>query len=402
MRLFYMRRPRRPPREDMTRSSCWLLALALSAAASTRADDDRRAELEQVRAELAGLAQEVERRGAAQDSARAKLAAAERAMAAAERTLAGREAALSAAEQALSEAESKVQARRRALTDERQALAQTLRAVYLTRLETPLKLLLGGADPQRSTQLITWQEYLANAAGERVAQLAEALDELRRARVEAAQQHARAERLRARQARALAELEDTRRARAARLEDARTALSDARERQRARKQDAQRLEALMERLAEQRRRSEPVRRALAVPSFPASRAPFAERRGALPWPVPGQLEARFGQARESGQTRWQGALIAAPAGTPVRAVHGGRVVFADALRGFGLLVIVDHGGGYMTLYGYNAALHRAAGDEVEPGDVLADVGTGVGNAPGLYFEIRARGKPVDPASWCTG
>jgi murein hydrolase activator len=78
------------------------------------------------------------------------------------------------------------------------------------------------------------------------------------------------------------------------------------------------------------------------------------------------------------------------------------VVYADALRGFGLLVIVDHGGGYLSLYGYNSAVHRAAGDTVRPGDVLADVGGGLTVPDGLYFEIRANGRPVDPARWCRG
>ncbi|WP_287962779.1 peptidoglycan DD-metalloendopeptidase family protein, partial [Alcanivorax sp.] len=99
--------------------------------------------------------------------------------------------------------------------------------------------------------------------------------------------------------------------------------------------------------------------------------------------------------------RWQGVILNASPGTPVRAVHSGRVVFADWLRGYGLLTIVDHGSGYLTLYGYNQSLLRDVGEWVSAGDSLALAGSSGGNrTSGLYFEIRHRGKAVDPTRWC--
>jgi len=130
--------------------------------------------------------------------------------------------------------------------------------------------------------------------------------------------------------------------------------------------------------------------------------PFASARGKLPWPVDGRLVARFGTPRgEDARTKWDGVLIGASAGSQVRAVHGGRVVFADWLRGAGLLVILDHGNGFLSLYGHNQSLLKNAGDIVKAGESIATVGTSGGqDTPALYFAIRQQGRPSDPAQWC--
>jgi septal ring factor EnvC (AmiA/AmiB activator) len=102
-----------------------------------------------------------------------------------------------------------------------------------------------------------------------------------------------------------------------------------------------------------------------------------------------------------GELRWDGVLISAPEGQEVRAVHHGRVAFADWLRGFGLLLIIDHGDGYMTLYGHNQSLFKETGEWVEAGEPVALVGTSGGRArAGVYFGIRHQGRPVDPGAWC--
>lgn len=130
--------------------------------------------------------------------------------------------------------------------------------------------------------------------------------------------------------------------------------------------------------------------------------PFAEARGRLPWPISGRLIARYGSPRgEDNRATWDGVLISASAGSPVRAIHDGRVVFADWLRGSGLLVILDHGNGYLSLYGHNQSLLKNAGDIVKAGEPIATVGTSGGQeTPALYFAIRQQGRPTDPAQWC--
>jgi len=131
---------------------------------------------------------------------------------------------------------------------------------------------------------------------------------------------------------------------------------------------------------------------------------FSAARGKLPWPVNGRLLARFGDARGSdARAKWDGVMISANPGTQVRAVHGGRVVFADWLRGAGLLVILDHGNGYLSLYGHNQSLLKSAGDIVKAGEAISTVGDSGGqDSAGLYFAIRQQGRPTDPSQWCRG
>jgi septal ring factor EnvC (AmiA/AmiB activator) len=128
--------------------------------------------------------------------------------------------------------------------------------------------------------------------------------------------------------------------------------------------------------------------------------PFARHKGKLSWPVQGKIAGDYGRPREGGPLVWNGVLLEAPQGSAVRAVYRGRVAFADWLPGFGLLLIVDHGDGYMSLYGHNATLLKESGDWVERGEEVAQVGDTGGQArPSLYFEIRASGQPVDPHDW---
>ena len=129
--------------------------------------------------------------------------------------------------------------------------------------------------------------------------------------------------------------------------------------------------------------------------------PFAEMKGNLLLPVHGDIAQKFGSRRSAGKLRWEGLVIAADEGTPVHAVHYGRVVFSDWLRGFGLLLIISHGDGYMSLYGHNQVLYREAGDWISAGETIAAVGNSGGQERfGLYFEIRTGGKPANPTLWC--
>jgi septal ring factor EnvC (AmiA/AmiB activator) len=133
-----------------------------------------------------------------------------------------------------------------------------------------------------------------------------------------------------------------------------------------------------------------------------SEEPFSGYKGRLTWPVAGRLLHDYGQPRASSQLKWNGVVLVAPRGQEVRSVYHGRVVFADWLAGLGLLVIVDHGESYMTLYGYNETVLKNTGDWVAPGDVIATVGDSGGQTQAsLYFEIRRGSQPVNPRQWVT-
>ncbi|MGH7057753.1 MAG: murein hydrolase activator EnvC family protein, partial [Acetobacteraceae bacterium] len=159
------------------------------------------------------------------------------------------------------------------------------------------------------------------------------------------------------------------------------------------KRDAKRLEKVI--------RS--VNRDLArAPSRQLEKEDFYKLRGKLAWPVAGKIVDRFGSPRaDSGEMRWEAVRIAAPAGTPVRAIAYGRVAYAGWLPYYGLVLMVDHGDGYLTVYGHNEALYKQVGQRVKPGDVIATVGQSGGQPrPLLYFQIRHQDRTLDPARWC--
>lgn len=148
--------------------------------------------------------------------------------------------------------------------------------------------------------------------------------------------------------------------------------------------DRKRLEALLAEVARQ----------------PRLTAPAPQDRGTLLWPVPGRLLHRFGDSRAGGRMRWQGVYLSAPRGTNIVAVASGTVAFADWLRGFGMLAVIDHGDTTMSLYGHADTLYKKAGDRVEGGEPIASVGQSGGiTEVGVYFEIRRGGVPVDPQAW---
>jgi septal ring factor EnvC (AmiA/AmiB activator) len=129
--------------------------------------------------------------------------------------------------------------------------------------------------------------------------------------------------------------------------------------------------------------------------------PFAKMQGQLAWPVKGKVNRVFGRQKQWSELRWQGVLIEAPVGSHVRAISGGRIAFADWLRGLGNIIIIDHGNSYLSLYGHNESLFMSAGEWVEAGDIISSVGSSGGqDNPSLYFEIRNKGRPQNPTKWC--
>ena len=147
---------------------------------------------------------------------------------------------------------------------------------------------------------------------------------------------------------------------------------------------------------------EELRRSITNLSLDDQDQPFADRRGSLPWPVDGRLANRWGSSYGLGDLDWQGVTLSAAEGSEVRSIHHGRVVFSDWFSSSGLLLIIDHGDGYMSLYGHNQSLAKEVGDWVEIHEVIASVGMSGGQKKSaLYFEIRKNGQPNNPGKWCT-
>jgi septal ring factor EnvC (AmiA/AmiB activator) len=252
-----------------------------------------------------------------------------------------------------------------------------------------LKMLLAQEDPATLGRMLVYYRYFGLARAAHIAEVSTQLADLERLADDID--------LRTRE---LAELESNQASEVARLDTARAerreAVAALENRIESRQEQLSRLEAqaqVLEKLLEELQR--------AARDFPMlAKQPFERTRGRLPWPVKGQVAARFGEPRAGGPLRWRGVLIAAPAGTDVRAPHYARVIYADWLPGMGLLLVLDHGDGYLSLYGHNERLYRAVGDQISPGDVIAAVGDAGGDArAGLYMEIRKGKTPLDPTKW---
>ena len=282
----------------------------------------------------------------------------------------------------------------RQLQQQQQALAELARAAYMLGPQQQLKMLLNQQDPAMLSRVQKYFDYLNHTRQQQIqvfeqsirqrqqlqASLAESLDRLQSAR---ASQRA--------QSKTLQKQRRSRAALLARLE-----------------QEITRQEHTLSELQSSRQRIENLLKSLGelladIPAGPDASGGFARLKGRLSPPLAGRLIAGFGEARGRGGLKWNGVLIATMYGEPVKAVSHGRVAFSDWLQGFGFITIIDHGDGYMTLYGHNESLFKQAGEWVEAGEVIATAGDSGGHKqPGLYFEIRERGKPVDPKAWFAG
>lgn len=360
-------------------------------AQDSAADDARaRQQLAAVTKAIAEVESWLDRADGELDSSQEALRQAELEVSTLRQEIASLEANIAAAEADLAALQQRQSALQAEQNSQAALLSEVLRAAYMAGNYSQLRLLLDGDDPGKAARMLHY-------AGEFSRHQLTLIDQFR---ATLAELDSVGQQLNAR----LAELNDQQR----QLQQRNTQLTAARD-QRASALTAlrediqtrnQELEQLQFDQAELEALLAEIARAMAgIRSF-ADVPPLTEQQGRLAFPVSGPIVSRFGSPYGGGSLVRQGIVIAASEGSPVRAVHPGRVVFADWLRGAGLLVIIDHGEGYMSLYGGNEALAAEAGDWVDQGEVIATSGRGANsNEPGLYFEIRRRGTAVDPARW---
>lgn len=286
------------------------------------------------------------------------------------------------------------QQRRSALEDrlkvQRDALAALLRSAYALGRHEELKLILQQTEVAATSRVLAYHRYFQRARTGRIEELLQDLAEL--AQVQQAIQ-AQRDQIAATRAERTAEserIDGERRERQGLIEQLDVSLRDQGARLAALGKDEAALVQLLERL----------RDVFAdIPKQLQAAEPFATRRGRLPWPLAGRIVVGFGSSDDSGRAI-SGVVLAAANGAEVRAVSHGRVAYADWLKGYGLILILDHGDGYMSLYGYNESLLKDVGDWVDAGEAVATAGSSGGRPqPGLYFELRARGRPLDPRGW---
>lgn len=346
-------------------------------------------ELEQVREQISRLKQSMDKRAEDRDRITGELQGAEVKIAETRLSLKeiGRQHAYSESKKL--ELDGLLVVRTAELEQETAELSSQVRAAYTSGQQERLKLLLNQHDPATLGRLMAYYRYLSAYRGQNIEAVNGHIRELGDLRGQVEVEERR--------------LAGLKRARAAELNTLTVAQAERRDLLLALQAKIAEEGSEIDRLAAE---EQDLARLIAelssiLSDYPiTSEEPFSKMRGRLTWPVVGTLSHDYGQPRASGDLKWNGVVLAAPGGREVRAIYHGRVIFADWLAGMGLLVIVDHGEGYMTLYGYNETILKTAGDWVAPGDVIATVGDSGGQASsGLYFEIRQGTRPISPASW---
>ncbi|WP_290700577.1 peptidoglycan DD-metalloendopeptidase family protein [Amphritea sp.] len=276
----------------------------------------------------------------------------------------------------------------KSLKQEAIRLEEQLRQQYKTGTQPRLQLLLNQRDPEQVSRMLQYYDRINQTLSQRLQNFREGLIQLEQAEndIRSAQQDIfdRRDLLKARSD----DLELVRKERRIVLSKLEKKLSSGSQQLKSLQADQQRLEQLLTQ----------IRSSIEKISLGGNDRSFRELKGRLPWPAKGSLSRRFGS--KSSGIRFEGILLSQRSGQPVKAIHHGRVVFSDWLRGYGLLTIVDHGGGYMSLYGHNESLLREVGEWVSGGDQLATVGSSGGSTkPGLYFALRYKGNSTDPLKW---
>ncbi|WP_028293338.1 murein hydrolase activator EnvC family protein [Oceanobacter kriegii] len=269
-------------------------------------------------------------------------------------------------------------------------LREQLQAAQKLGSDGPIKALLNQTDPQEAQRMMKYFGYFNQARVEQIHTTIAELQRLSRIEEEILAQQRQLQQTQSTLDQRSATLADQKRQQQQLLAKLQTQVSSEKQRLQQKQADRKRLEALLDEvqtLVEKSPRKNDAR-------------PFKSLKRKLPQPLAGRVVAAFGNPNSSGAGNWEGWLIAAPEGQPIRAVHHGRVVYSNWLRGFGLLMIIDHGDGYMTLYAHNQTLMYDVGDWVNSGDIIGAVGRSGGlTEPRLYFEIRYQGRPQDPAAW---
>lgn len=366
-----------------------LLAVLSSAAFESQSPEEIEARLENLQEEISSIQQRLDRNLGERDRRMEDLATAERRVSSARRSVRETAATIEQTSADITELERRRESLEVEASGHAASLARQLAVAYRHGTDSRLKMLLNQDDPRRLSRQLAYHGYLSRARLDAMEQLNQSMAALVNTRQELETQHDRQRQLLTRREAELTDLEQA-------LGERETALAQLEGRIR---DDRDRIADLEEDAAELTRLLEELAAALAdvPPDFEVS--PFSELRGSLPVPVDGPVVRSFGD-RRGGDMQWSGWLIRADTGEAVQAVAHGRVAYADWLRGYGLLLIIDHGEGFMSLYAHNESLLRDVGDWVNPGETIATVGnSGGANEPGIYFELRQDGRPLDPVGW---
>ena len=352
---------------------------------------EARERLEKLQREMARISEEITSDSARMDSLQQQLREAEVELGRLQAAMADNERAIGASGEELSGLQQQRAVLEQARATQQTHIALELKTAWQLGQQSQLRVLLNQESPHTVARVLAYYRYFFQARNKLVEdyretlrqlqelepRIADTLEQLAGQQATLKQQQLQLEKTQASRERAVAQLSQGIDSKAEQLKQM--------------EQDRKELESLLA----------AIEKALAKLEVPEDYQPFESAQGKMPWPLAGKRANTFGRPRNEGKMRWQGVSIPAREGESVQAIHHGRVVYADWLRGSGLLLIIDHGDGYMSLYANNQSLLREVGEWVGAGTPISTAGnTGGQEESGLYFEIRHQGKPVDPARWC--
>jgi septal ring factor EnvC (AmiA/AmiB activator) len=394
----------------------WLpfLVLLCATALPAAADSGRQQELKELRARIQALRDELEQANEDRSQVADALKTSERRISDINRGLRDLAARQRRVADNLKRLAEETRATQAEIVDQQGRLAELLRERYMQDGGDAMKLMLNGRNPGEVARDLEYFGYIGRARAELIRQHRASLAQLRELQARTQEQNESLNQLKQERVRQKQVLETERGERQQVLYKLSQQIRKQRGEIDTLVRDQQRLTRLIERLARiaAEKAARDARAARAVPApkpgekvervadASVAGVAFPRLKGRLSLPLSGEIVHKYGQSREGGGPAWKGLFIRARQGQEIRAVGSGEVAFADWLRGFGNLLIIDHGGGYLSLYSNNESLYKQAGDRVRAGDVVASVGaTGGQDEPGLYFELRHNGKPFDPMTW---
>jgi murein hydrolase activator len=405
-----------------------LLALAWPLCVSANQATSKQSELDALKRRLQTLQQEFRNTQENRQEAADELRQSERAISTAVRQLRQLDGERQQAQTELQRLAQQTEATTTRVRQQQAHLAQALKAAYLRGQGDALKLVLNGADPNQTARDLRYLAHLSGAQLAMIEALRADLVQLAALQQQAEQKSTELTQVQAARKAEQEKLVAEKHAReqvlqklSVQIQQQRRQISNLKRDERSLTQLVERLNRLMaQQAAREAERARAARQAQNKPTAEKGAAsqrrpiavntetpvafrserPFSGLKGSLHLPVAGELMNRFGAPREDGGVNWKGLFIRAAQGTAVKAIAAGQVVFAEWLRGFGNLIIVDHGEGYMSLYSNNESLYKQVGERVQPGDAIAMVGNSGGQPDtGLYFEMRHQSRPVNPLLW---
>ncbi len=366
-----------------------MLAAATTAAAPPEGPYEK--QLQRLRVKMQALQAEINRDRSKRDETREALHRSEREIGAINAKLRALRTAIEQKNTRIKELNADRERQQQRLQTHTDVFSRTIYATYVMGRQGYVKMLLNQEDPAKLGRAITYYRYLARARSQQIEAVRQSLAALQQSQERLDKEQRELVALQQTQLESRRALRQKRKERAALLAKLEARILSQNEELASLHEHERRLETLLAELAEMMRE---------LPATLKAEIRFGDMKGRLALPVKGTIGARFNQQKK-GNLRWQGLFLKAPEDRVVRAVFHGRVAFADWLRGFGLLLIIDHGDGYMSLYSHNKLLYKEVGDWVDTGNPIAVVGNSGGlSQTGLYFEIRHNGKPRNPLLWC--